>query len=49
MIRLESVLYGGKALIIGIPIGIGLSYLLFKAFGISYEMTYELPFKAIGI
>ena len=49
MIRLESVLYGGKALIIGIPIGVGLSYLLFKAFGISYEMTYELPFKAIGI
>lgn len=49
MIRLESVLYGGKALVIGIPIGVILSYLLFKAFGISYEMTYELPFKAIGI
>ena len=49
MIRLESVLYGGKALIIGIPIGIGLSYLLFKSFGIGYEMTYELPLKAIGI
>lgn len=49
MIRLESVLYGDKALVIGIPIGVGLSYLLFKAFGISYEMTYELPFKAIGI
>jgi putative ABC transport system permease protein len=49
MIRLESVLYGGKTLVIGIPIGVGLSYLLFKAFGISYEMTYELPFKAIGI
>lgn len=49
MIRLESVLYGSKALVIGIPIGVGLSYLLFKAFGISYEMTYELPFKAIGI
>lgn len=49
MIRLESVLYGSKALVIGIPIGVGLSYLLFKAFGISYEMTYELPFRAIGI
>ena len=49
MIRLESVLYGGKALVIGIPIGIGLSYLLFKSFGIGYEMTYELPLKAIGI
>lgn len=49
MIRLESVLYGGKVLIIGIPIGIGLSYLLFKSFGIGYEMTYELPLKAIGI
>ena len=49
MIRLESMLYGGKALIIGIPIGIGLSYLLFKSFDIGYEMTYELPLKAIGI
>ena len=49
MIRLESVLYGGKALIIGIPIGIALSYLLFKAFDIGYAMMYTLPLKAIGI
>lgn len=49
MIRLESVLYVGKALVIGIPIGIVLSYLLFKAFGIGYEMAYKLPLKAIGI
>ena len=49
MIRFESVLYVGKALVIGIPIGIVLSYLLFKAFGIGYEMAYKLPLKAIGI
>lgn len=49
MIRLESVLYGGKALIIGIPIGSGLAYLMYKSFGIGYDMTYKLPLKAIGI
>lgn len=49
MIRLESIFYGLKSLIIGIPIGILLSYVIFKAFEINMGMIYELPVKAIVI
>ena len=49
MIRLESIFYGLKSLIIGIPIGVILSYLIYKAFGTNIEMSYILPTKAIII
>ena len=49
MIRLESIFYGLKALIIGIPIGIGLSYLIYKAFLNTMDMPYVLPIEAIVI
>lgn len=50
MIKLESFFYGTKSLIIGIPIGIGLSYAMFKAFseGIVFS-SYELPINGIVI
>ena len=47
MIRLESIFYGIKSLIIGIPIGILLSYGMYKMFDNSMEMKYVLPYKAI--
>lgn len=47
MIRLESILYGLKSLIIGIPIGILLSYAIFKAFETNMGMPYMLPINAI--
>ena len=49
MIGLESLFYGFKALIIGIPIGILLSYLIYDTFANSLEMTYTLPINAIII
>ncbi len=49
MIRLESIFYGLKSLIIGIPIGVGLSYLIYKAFEIDMGMNYVLPVKSIMI
>lgn len=49
MIRLESVFYGLKSLIIGIPIGTLLSYAIFKAFETNMGMPYALPIKAILI
>ncbi len=49
MIRLESILYGLKALIIGIPIGILGSYLIYKSFGLNVDFGYELPISAIII
>ncbi len=49
MIRLESILYGMKSLLIGIPIGLILSYLIYKSFGTSMETAYTLPWAAIII
>ena len=49
MIRLESIFYGVKSLIIGIPIGIVLSYGMYKVFENSMEMEYVLPYKAIVV
>ncbi len=47
MIRLESIFMGVKSLIFGIPIGIGLSYLLFKA--LNDDTGFKLPVLAIVI
>lgn len=49
MISLESIFYGSKSLIIGIPIGIALSYGIYKAFGINMTSNYELPIAGIII
>lgn len=49
MISLESIFYGSKSLIIGIPIGIALSYGIYKAFGINMTSNYELPIRGIVI
>ena len=47
MIRLESIFYGLKSLIIGIPIGIILSYGMYTVFRTNMEMEYVLPYKSI--
>lgn len=47
MIRLESIFYGAKSLLIGIPLGMLVSYYIYKAFGNSIEMGYEIPVMPI--
>ena len=49
MIRLESIFYGVKSLIIGIPIGLVLSYGMYNVFRNSMEMEYVLPYKSIVV
>ena len=49
MIRLENIFYGLKALIIGIPIGIGMSYLIYNTFSNSIQTNYIIPIKSIII
>lgn len=49
MIRLESIFYGIKSLIIGIPIGLVLSYGMYNVFRNNMEMEYVLPYKAIVV
>lgn len=49
MIFLESFLYSVKSLLIGLPIGIGLSYLIYLGLKQSLVFTYVPPYKGIII
>lgn len=50
MVSLESIFYGSKSLLIGIPIGSILSYLIYKALvGGNFEFTYSYPITAVII
>ena len=46
MIRLESVMYGTKSLLIGIPIGLLGSYEIFKSFTNSIDFGFIIPWQA---
>ena len=49
MIRLESVLYGLKSLIIGIPISLVLTYAMNRALANTIETAYHIPLVPIII
>lgn len=49
MIWLESILYGLKSLVIGLIIGIILSYKIYSIFEINYTYSYVPPYQAILI
>lgn len=49
MIRLESLMYTGKALLIGIPLGLVLSYAFYQAIANSVDFGWMIPWVAIII
>ncbi len=49
MVQLESVFYGVKSLLWGIPIGICLSYAFHKALAEGIENAYQVPYSGILI
>lgn len=49
MIRLETIFLGGKSLIIGIILGLILSYLIYLGFSLNVELNYIFPIEAIII
>ena len=49
MIRLESLFYGVKSLVIGIPLGIIGSILIYKAFEVGNDLGYVIPWESIII
>lgn len=49
MIRLESIMYGTKSLMIGIPIGLVLSYAIYKSFAIKTNYGLMIPWWPIII
>ncbi|MCI6502504.1 MAG: ABC transporter permease [Clostridia bacterium] len=49
MMNYECLLYGSKALLLGLPVSCGITYLIYRAVGKTYETTFHLPWAAIGI
>ncbi len=49
MMNYECVLYGQKALLFGLPVSCGITYLIYLAIMEGYETTFHLPWAAIGI
>ncbi|WFA08886.1 ABC transporter permease [Tissierella sp. Yu-01] len=49
MINYESIFYGLKALLYGLPISIGLMYLMFRTFNIKFSYEFTLPWLNIII
>ncbi len=49
MLDLECFFYGTKALLYGLPIGIGICYLLNRGFGNMLEFVFTLPWSSIII
>lgn len=49
MIRYESLFYGIKALLYGLPISIGLMYLMHRSMTQGFELAFKLPWMHIGI
>src|SRR5699024_7310155 len=47
MIRYESIFYGLKSLLYGLPISIGIMYLMYKAFSEGYDYSFTLPWISI--
>lgn len=49
MMNFECLLYGSKALLLGLPVSCGITYLIYLAIMEGYETTFHLPWGAIGI
>lgn len=49
MIHYESIFYGIKSLLYGLPISVIVMFLIYKATEFSYEYEFYLPWKSIGI
>ncbi len=49
MMNYECLLYGSKALIFGIPVAFGITYLIFRSVNSGLEVSFYLPWAAVAI
>ncbi|MCM1058261.1 MAG: ABC transporter permease [Firmicutes bacterium] len=49
MMNFECLLYGSRALLFGLPVSAGVTWLIYRAVSGGYETEYRLPWGAIGI
>lgn len=49
MMNYECLLYGTRALLFGLPVSAGVTWLIYRAVAGGYETTWRLPWGAVGI
>ncbi len=49
MMNFECLLYGSRALILGLPVSAGITFLIYRSVSDGFETSYHLPWAAIGI
>lgn len=49
MMNFECLLYGTRALLYGLPVAAGVTYLIYRSVSEGYETAFHLPWTAIGI
>ncbi len=49
MMNYECLLYGSKALLLGLPAAAGVTYMIYRSVSGGFETSYKLPWGAIGI
>lgn len=49
MLNYECLLYGTKALLYGLPVALGITYLIHLSVNAGYDIAFHVPFKAMGI
>ncbi|MBP3310297.1 MAG: ABC transporter permease [Ruminococcus sp.] len=49
MMNYECILYGTKALLLGLPASFGVTYLIYKSVIAGYNTVFRLPWGAVGI
>ena len=49
MMNYECLLYGSKALMLGLPVSCGITYLMYRSINQAYETAFRLPWAAVGI
>ncbi len=49
MMNFECLLYGSKALLLGLPVSAGITFLIYRSVSDGFETSYHLPWAAIGI
>jgi putative ABC transport system permease protein len=48
-LRYESLIYAAKALLFGLPLGVGASLVMYQALDVSMSFEYELPWQSVLI
>ncbi len=49
MMNYECILYGSRALLLGLPVSVGITFLIYSSVEKGFDTSFQLPWAAIGI